>query len=197
MNYKGTVTKVESAGEPYQSKYGTLYSFNVTINCSDLPNDKYPDANIRGLYSSKSENQDKFVEGKEAEFEYEENIAKSGKEWVKIKPYSEKGSGGGRTIMQKLTDTTRMCRSNAISAYATINNVYNQEIITKGDIATIEKFTTGDITGDIEKFGPEASLHTSRLSAMNLAALMTTIEGYKNVDELIDKANKLYQYITK
>jgi len=181
---KGTskVVSVETSGT-WESKNSTMINHNYVLEDGQKIQASHKSEKPIGI-------------GEEVEYEVKRQHETHGDSGSVKKPGDFK-PGGGRTIMQKMTDTERMCRSNAISAYATVNNVYNQEIITKGDIATIEKFTTGDITGDIEKFGPEASLHTSRLSAMNLAALMTTIEGYKNVDELIDKANKLYQYITK
>ena len=63
----------------YESKYGTLYGFQVEY------------ADRKAYYSSKKRDQDKFVEGKEAEFTEETRTGERG-EYTIIKPVFTQGS---------------------------------------------------------------------------------------------------------
>lgn len=54
----------------------------------------------KGYYTSKSDNQNKFVPGQEAEYEIEKKQGKNGNEYFKVKPPASEGQqsfrGGGR-----------------------------------------------------------------------------------------------------
>ena len=79
MIKKGIVGSVQSNGT-WEGKYGMMYKYEVTIG-EDV-----------GEYSSKSENQNKFVVGQEVEYEF------IGGQYPKIKPVSTfqpNSSGGG------------------------------------------------------------------------------------------------------
>ena len=69
----GTVTKITPAGT-YDGKYGTLYQFYVTFDNGD-----------NGKYSSKSENQTKFVVGEQAHYELTAREYQ-GKTFYNVKP---------------------------------------------------------------------------------------------------------------
>ena len=69
---KAKIDKVTPLG-PFEGKYGTLYGYKV----------QYGDRTA--FYNSKSENQTKFVEGQQAEFEEIPMTGKKGP-YIKIKP---------------------------------------------------------------------------------------------------------------
>lgn len=69
---KSQVTKAEFTGKTWESKFGgTLYDHDIEMENGD-----------KGVYASKFENQDKFVVGREAEYEFKEG------DFPKIKPVS-------------------------------------------------------------------------------------------------------------
>ena len=73
----------------YQDKFGTKYSFKVGY-----------DRKV-GYYSSKSKDQNKFVQGQKAEFEEIEQQYNGGT-YFKIKPIYNKGfSGAGRAVKKE------------------------------------------------------------------------------------------------
>ena len=85
---KAIPTKVEFLKE-YESKYGLMFLFKVFYG------DKW------GLYSSKSKDQDKFVEGKEIEFTEETHTGKNG-DYLVFKPLKQiQNSGFGRQLKKE------------------------------------------------------------------------------------------------
>lgn len=72
---KAIVNEVKPVGEPRQGQYGMMYTYGIRFSNGDS-----------GLYTSKSENQDKFVVGQEAYYTDEAKQSKTGKTWFKIKP---------------------------------------------------------------------------------------------------------------
>ena len=74
MTKTSIVKDIKSAGEPYTGQYGTLYGFYVTFENGD-----------NGKYNSKSENQNKFVVGQEATYDYIPREY-NGKTYYTVKP---------------------------------------------------------------------------------------------------------------
>ena len=72
---KAIVNEVKPVGEPRQGQYGMMYTYGIRFSNGDS-----------GLYTSKSEDQDKFVVGQEAYYIDEAKQSKTGKTWFKIKP---------------------------------------------------------------------------------------------------------------
>mgnify|MGYP003121335304 FL=1 len=75
MTKKGIVQNVQANGT-WQGKFGLMYKYEVTIG-TDV-----------GEYSSKSENQNKFIVGQEVEYEFTDG------QYPKIKPVSNFQAGG-------------------------------------------------------------------------------------------------------
>jgi hypothetical protein len=82
MSKTATVTKVErkESADWNSDKYGQFYGHTVAFDNGD-----------EGVYSSKSENQDKFVVGQNADYE----IQDGGNYPDKIKAVQQQGGGGG------------------------------------------------------------------------------------------------------
>jgi len=74
MTKTSIVKDIKSAGQPYTGQYGTLYGFYVTFENGD-----------NGKYNSKSENQNKFVVGQEATYDYIPREY-NGKTYYTVKP---------------------------------------------------------------------------------------------------------------
>ena len=74
---KSKVTRVASNGT-WEGKFGLMYKFEVSFENGDT-----------GEYSSKSQDQTKFVEGQETEYEYTEG------KFPKVKPVWAKPSSNG------------------------------------------------------------------------------------------------------
>lgn len=72
---KAIVNEVKPVGEPREGQYGMMYTYGIRFSNGDS-----------GLYTSKSESQDKFVVGQEAYYTDEAKQSKTGKTWFKIKP---------------------------------------------------------------------------------------------------------------
>jgi hypothetical protein len=70
MEIKKSVVTVTSSNGTWEGKYGLMYKFIIEFENGD-----------RGSYLSKSETQNKFIIGNEAEYEY------TGGEYPKIKPH--------------------------------------------------------------------------------------------------------------
>tara|TARA_Y100000004_G_C8827968_1_gene374861 strand:+ start:140 stop:637 length:498 start_codon:yes stop_codon:yes gene_type:complete len=75
MTKKGIVQNVQANGT-WQGKFGLMYKYEVTIG-TDV-----------GEYSSKSENQNKFIVGQEVEYEFTDG------QYPKIKPVNNFQAGG-------------------------------------------------------------------------------------------------------
>ena len=74
MTKTSIVKDIKSAGQPYTGQYGTLYGFYVTFENGD-----------NGKYNSKSEDQNKFVVGQEATYDYIPREY-NGKTYYTVKP---------------------------------------------------------------------------------------------------------------
>jgi len=134
--------------------------------------------------------------GEEVEYEVKRTHEKYGDSGSVKKPNDfKKGTYKKPTL--KLVDAKRMASSNAIHAVITVNVSYREERL-KGDaLSLFESFTLGDISGDIEKFSEEDSLFTSRLSALNNAALESGYKSFKTASDVLKRAKELYKYITR
>jgi hypothetical protein len=74
MTKTSIVKDIKSAGEPYNGQYGTLYGFYVTFENGD-----------NGKYNSKSADQNKFLVGQEATYDYIPREY-NGKTYYTVKP---------------------------------------------------------------------------------------------------------------
>ena len=129
-----------------------------------------------------------------AEIEYEEagTDSKGNPKYRRTPPQS---GFTKKPVMQSIKQTKRISRSNALHALAVVNSTYEREVLTSKDLAEIEKFTVGDITGDIEKFSEAGDNHTSRLSAVNNATLIAGYKPVGNITEFMKIVTAAYGYI--
>ena len=112
IEVKKSVVKSIVEKEPYDGQYGTLYKFDLVFENGDA-----------GEYSAKTKEQEKFVIGKEVE--YEVHINPKYPQYPKIKPHYEQkggfsGGGGGKGFTDE--DKMRMAKSVAIKSSA----IYHQ-----------------------------------------------------------------------
>ena len=134
--------------------------------------------------------------GTEVEYEVKRTHEKYGDSGSVKKPNDFK-RGGYKKPVNSLSQIKRMVSSNAVHAVVTVNAAYEEERLKGTALAKIEKFTLGDITGDIEKWSEEDDNLTSRLASMNNAAIMAKYKSFKTVDDLLTEAQNLYKYITR
>ena len=80
MNKKSKVVSVQANGT-WEGKYGVMYKYEVAFENGDA-----------GEYSSKSAEQNKFVEGQETEYEFIDG------KFPKVKPVSNFQQGGYATV---------------------------------------------------------------------------------------------------
>ena len=122
MTKTSIVKDIKSAGEPYTGQYGTLYGFYVTFENGD-----------NGKYNSKSENQNKFVVGQEATYDYIPREY-NGKTYYTVKPVnpqyapqsvSNNTSQGGGTHTSK---DESIIRQTALKAAAELGGTPQQVI---------------------------------------------------------------------
>ena len=86
---KGKVTQVQSNGS-WEGNYGIMYKFEVTFENGDC-----------GEYSSKSEQQTKFKEGEEVEYEF------TGGKFPKVKPFYAPPQSNGQSFNYKKDDNVQ------------------------------------------------------------------------------------------
>jgi hypothetical protein len=150
-----------------------------------------------GQITTMSDKPDWLVVG--GEIEYSLLTDKKGNPKIK-KEYTQNGgggkSGGYKKPRLELVDIKRMCKSNAVHAVVSVNSTKGSEVLSGKDLATILEFTIGGLTDGIEKFGEDDSLLTSRLSAVNNAAIMAAYKEFKDGKDLVTEATKLFNYIT-
>ena len=91
MIKKGIVKAAQSNGS-WEGKFGVMYKYEVTVG------------DDTGEYSSKSQQQDKFVIGQEVDYE----VTEQGNFGKKIKPVSNFQSGGGFNQKSENPDRQRM-----------------------------------------------------------------------------------------
>jgi len=115
---KGKVKQVQSNGT-WEGNYGMMYKFEVTFENGDC-----------GEYSSKSEQQTKFIEGEETEYEF------TGGKFPKVKPYYAPPSSGGQSYYKKDDNIQNLIvRQSSIKCATELASAYiNQgHTITVGD----------------------------------------------------------------
>lgn len=134
--------------------------------------------------------------GEEVEYEVKRKHEKYGDSGTVKKPNDFK-RGGYKKPTLALKDIIRMCKSNAIHAVFTVNASYSEERLKGDSLQKIINFTMNGLNGDIDKFGEDDSLLTSRLSSMNNASLKSKFTTINTAEELISEAQKLYNYIIK
>ena len=117
MTKTSIVKDIKSAGEPYNGQYGTLYGFYVTFENGD-----------NGKYNSKSADQNKFVLGQEATYDYIPREY-NGKTYYTVKPVNPQyanvapQSGSNATSAPSGTHTSKdesIIRQTALKAAAEI-----------------------------------------------------------------------------
>jgi hypothetical protein len=114
MTKTSIVKDIKSAGEPYTGQYGTLYGFYVTFENGD-----------NGKYNSKDPNQNKFLVGQEATYDYIPREY-NGKTYYTVKPVNPQyatQSGSNATSTSSGTHTSKdesIIRQTALKAAAEI-----------------------------------------------------------------------------
>lgn len=114
MTKTSIVKDIKSAGEPYNGQYGTLYGFYVTFENGD-----------NGKYNSKSADQNKFVLGQEATYDYIPREY-NGKTYYTVKPVNPQYANvapSGSTSAPSGTHTSKdesIIRQTALKAAAEI-----------------------------------------------------------------------------
>ena len=114
MTKTSIVKDIKSAGEPYTGQYGTLYGFYVTFENGD-----------NGKYNSKSADQNKFVLGQEATYDYIPREY-NGKTYYTVKPVNPQYANvapSGSTSTPSGTHTSKdesIIRQTALKAAAEI-----------------------------------------------------------------------------
>lgn len=181
---KGTskVVSVEVQGT-YEGQHGTMINHKYTLE--------------DGTVIQAAHKKEKPINiGENVEYEVLRTHEKYGDSGSVKKPNDFK-KGTYKKPMLKFTEAKRIASSNAVHAVVTINAAYSEERL-KGDaLAQFKAFTLGGLTEDVEKFGEEDSLFTSRLSALNNAAAMSGYKSFNNATEVVIEADKLYKYIIK
>ena len=119
MTKTSIVKDIKSAGQPYTGQYGTLYGFYVTFENGD-----------NGKYNSKSENQNKFVVGQEATYDYIPREY-NGKTYYTVKPvnpqYAAPTSSGAPSGSHTSKDES-IIRQTALKAAAELGGTPQQVI---------------------------------------------------------------------
>lgn len=122
MTKTSIVKDIKSAGEPYQGQYGTLYGFYVTFENGD-----------NGKYNSKDPNQNKFVVGQEATYEYIPREY-NGKTYYTVKPVNPQyannapTTSGGSTGGATTSKDESIIRQTALKAAAELGGTPQQVI---------------------------------------------------------------------
>ena len=186
MTVEGKIEKSEFT-KPWQMPEGkgTIYYHNLKVEGDDRV------FNV----GAKKESPDFLSVGKQIKLDVTE-----GKNGWKAKVVRENSfSGGGRKPILKLVDIKRMCRSNALNLMYEVNKAYagdgKGDRIKSSDLSKVEEFSVAGINADIDKFGEEDSLLTSRLSALNQAAAAAHSKSLNNIDEVLELAKNHYNYI--
>ena len=120
MTKTSIVKDIKSAGEPYTGQYGTLYGFYVTFENGD-----------NGKYNSKSENQNKFVVGQEATYDYIPREY-NGKTYYTVKPvnpqYATPSNGTSQVGGTHTSKDESIIRQTALKAAAELGGTPQQVI---------------------------------------------------------------------
>ncbi len=168
----------------YTTQHGTYYNFMV----------EFEDGTKGQASSSKTTPSWKIGE----EYEFEVVVNGNYTNIKKMKPANSSFGGGGyKKPMKSITDIKRMVKANAIHALVTINAAYNEERLTGKELAIVEAFTLGGVSGEIEAFGEESSLLASRLAAINNTAISAKYKSFASGQQIVDEATKVYNYVIK
>jgi len=118
MTKTSIVKDIKSAGEPYQGQYGTLYGFYVTFENGD-----------NGKYNSKDPNQNKFVVGQEATYDYIPREY-NGKTYYTVKPVNPQYANNAPTTSGGSTTSKdeSIIRQTALKAAAELGGTPQQVI---------------------------------------------------------------------
>ena len=120
MTKTSIVKDIKSAGQPYEGQYGTLYGFYVTFENGD-----------NGKYNSKSADQNKFVVGQEATYDYIPREY-NGKTYYTVKPvnpqYATPSSGGSAPKGTHTSKDESIIRQTALKAAAELGGTPQQVI---------------------------------------------------------------------
>ena len=116
---KSKVKQVQPNGT-WEGNYGMMYKFEITFENGDA-----------GEYSSKSEQQTKFIEGQESEYEF------TGGKFPKVKPYYAPPSGGQSYYKKDDSVEDLIVRQSSLKAavdYCKGNNCSPEEVCETADI---------------------------------------------------------------
>lgn len=118
MTKTSIVKDIKSAGQPYTGQYGTLYGFYVTFENGD-----------NGKYNSKSENQNKFVVGQEATYDYIPREY-NGKTYYTVKPVNPQYAAptSGASSGSHTSKDESIIRQTALKAAAELGGTPQQVI---------------------------------------------------------------------
>ena len=121
MTKTSIVKDIKSAGQPYTGQYGTLYGFYVTFENGD-----------NGKYNSKSADQNKFVVGQEATYDYIPREY-NGKTYYTVKPvnpqYANNAPTSSGAVQGGSTHTSKdesIIRQTALKAAAELGGTPQQ-----------------------------------------------------------------------
>jgi hypothetical protein len=126
--------------------------------------------------------------------EVEVNDGQYGKKFKRVAP--QKAFGGYKKPVVTVKEATRISKSNAVHAISVVNQTYNEERLSAACLGEISKFTMEGISGEFDKFGEIDQDFTSRLAAVNNAAIQAGYRNYETASDLINIANKIYKYVT-
>ena len=118
MTKTSIVKDIKSAGQPYEGQYGTLYGFYVTFENGD-----------NGKYNSKDPNQNKFVVGQEATYDYIPREY-NGKTYYTVKPVNPQYANNAPTTSGGSTTSKdeSIIRQTALKAAAELGGTPQQVI---------------------------------------------------------------------
>ena len=116
MTKTSIVKDIKSAGQPYTGQYGTLYGFYVTFENGD-----------NGKYNSKSADQNKFVVGQEATYDYIPREY-NGKTYYTVKPVNPQYAPSGASSGSHTSKDESIIRQTALKAAAELGGTPQQVI---------------------------------------------------------------------
>ncbi len=127
------VKEVAPFGEPRQGQYGMMYTYAVKFENGDS-----------GLYTSTSENQNKFIKGEQAHYIDEAKQSQSGKTWYKIKPANPQydapagttapTSSGGGAVMSKDVLIVRQTALKAAAEFGTSIDCKTSDVLKMAEL---------------------------------------------------------------
>ena len=180
---KSKIKSIGSVPKEVIGDKGTFYYFKIELENGD-----------KGSIGSTDKSPKFLSVGSELEYNIKET--EFGGQIKRVNNFS-KGGGSYKKPKTEFKYIKRMVKSNALHACNTINTSYGEKKFPPTALAVIEKFTLGNIEGDIDKWSEEDNDLTSRLACINNAAIMAGIEKYTTGEELVAVAENYYKYIIK